>query len=192
MSQEEKISAPPACSTPPEFVGACNDALALFGFSARPALAADEAFLTSLAVERLAPQFAGSGLDPETLDTLLIMQARAQAASYAAAFPHASHALLLDESRGPAGRLLVNRTPSDLRLVDIVLHPRVRGRGLGTALLRALQAHAALRGLPLRLSVLPDNPALRLYSRLGFVVIGESGVRIEMEWTHSSHQIPAG
>jgi ribosomal protein S18 acetylase RimI-like enzyme len=45
-----------------------------------------------------------------------------------------------------------------------------RGRGVGAALLAAALAQAALDGHPgLSLSVEPDNPALRLYERLGFV-----------------------
>jgi ribosomal protein S18 acetylase RimI-like enzyme len=46
-----------------------------------------------------------------------------------------------------------------------------RGRGVGTLLLGALIDEAQRRRLPaLSLSVEPDNPAVSLYERLGFVV----------------------
>jgi ribosomal protein S18 acetylase RimI-like enzyme len=47
--------------------------------------------------------------------------------------------------------------------------PGHRGRGIGTALLRALQHEARHRGIDrLSLSVEQDNPAVALYERLGF------------------------
>jgi len=50
---------------------------------------------------------------------------------------------------------------------------RFRGRGVGATLLGELIARAVDAGLPgLSLSVEPDNPALRLYRRLGFVEAG--------------------
>jgi GNAT superfamily N-acetyltransferase len=50
---------------------------------------------------------------------------------------------------------------------------RARGRGVGTLLLDAIVAEARRRSLSgLSLSVEPDNPALVLYRRSGFVSIG--------------------
>jgi len=47
--------------------------------------------------------------------------------------------------------------------------PTARGRGVGTELMRALVAEARARSLAaLSLSVEIDNPATRLYARLGF------------------------
>ena len=44
---------------------------------------------------------------------------------------------------------------------------------MGTSLLVALMEEAWRRGVPaLSLSVEPDNPAIELYGRLGFVVLG--------------------
>ena len=53
--------------------------------------------------------------------------------------------------------------------VSIAVLPEARGRGVGERLLRALISEALARDLPaLSLSVEPDNPARRLYQRLGF------------------------
>lgn len=50
----------------------------------------------------------------------------------------------------------------------VALLPEHRGRGLGTTLLKHLIEQARGRYPRLSLSVSPDNPALRLYRRLGF------------------------
>ncbi len=71
---------------------------------------------------------------------------------------------------------------SKFRNQIVALVPEARGSGLGTRLLRALQAEAAEKGLPLRLKVVLTNPARRLYQRLGFVGLGDDGVYEQMEW----------
>ena len=51
-----------------------------------------------------------------------------------------------------------------------------RGQGVGSALLRELIASAAQEGLRgVSLSVETDNPAARLYARLGFTRVGGAG-----------------
>ncbi|HEY0226804.1 MAG TPA: GNAT family N-acetyltransferase, partial [Mycobacterium sp.] len=56
--------------------------------------------------------------------------------------------------------------------VSIAVADEHRGRGVGTALLTALVARAGEQGLSaLSLSVEFENPALRLYERLGFTTV---------------------
>jgi len=60
--------------------------------------------------------------------------------------------------------------------VSLAVAPQARGGGLGTALLEALMAHARAEGLDaLSLSVDQENPAARLYERLGFRPVDEPG-----------------
>jgi ribosomal protein S18 acetylase RimI-like enzyme len=64
--------------------------------------------------------------------------------------------------------------------LTVAVKAEVRDRGVGTALLQGLVERARVDGVPaLSLSVEEDNPALSLYERLGFVVVG----RIENAWT---------
>ncbi len=57
--------------------------------------------------------------------------------------------------------------------VSIGVVAGARGRGVGTRLLEGLIEEARQRALPaLSLSVEPDNPALSIYRRLGFEVVG--------------------
>ncbi len=66
-----------------------------------------------------------------------------------------------EELRSPYGD---EETPK----VSIGVQPAARGHGVGEQLMRALIGEAARRGLGLCLSVRTDNPARRLYERLGF------------------------
>ena len=86
--------------------------------------------------------------------------------------------------RRPAGRAALRRPQDDeIRIVDIALLPEYCNRGIGTTLLRGLQAEAAAAGKPLRIHVERFNPALRLYERLGFRQVEDRGVYLFMEWT---------
>jgi ribosomal protein S18 acetylase RimI-like enzyme len=66
--------------------------------------------------------------------------------------------------------------PPRLYIFDIVIDPRFRGKGYGTAALRAVEEEAAERGAQqVMLAVYRHNEgALRLYTRLGYKVT-ESG-----------------
>ena len=58
----------------------------------------------------------------------------------------------------------------DAYLTELWIDDAVRGRGAGTAALDALEPELRARGVhALHLQVRPENPALRLYERRGFV-----------------------
>ena len=59
---------------------------------------------------------------------------------------------------------------------SIGVKPNARGQGVGEMLMRALIGEAARRGLGLCLSMRSENPARRLYDRLGFRDIPGSAV----------------
>lgn len=64
--------------------------------------------------------------------------------------------------------------------LTIAVVPEWRGRGVGTRLMEELLARAATSFPAVGLSCDPANPAMRLYERLGFVAVGESGTSITM------------
>lgn len=90
---------------------------------------------------------------------------------------------VIEVDGAPAGRLYVHRGPAEIRIMDIALAPPFRGRGIGTALLRDLMEEAGASGRALSIHVEVNNPARRLYERLGFVPAGEHGVYVLMRWT---------
>jgi len=70
-----------------------------------------------------------------------------------------------------AGFIAARQDPDALQLFNLMVAPEFQNRGLGTAILRHLQAHAQERRLPIRLQVMKVNPAQQLYERMGFRVI---------------------
>jgi ribosomal protein S18 acetylase RimI-like enzyme len=80
----------------------------------------------------------------------------------------------------PVGLLKVVREGSEWELVQIQLVPDMQGAGLGKQLVEGVIADARKAGVSLRLSVLRENPARRLYERLGFVVFSEGPHSYEM------------
>ena len=109
------------------------------------------------------------------------MQFQAQHAWYQEHYGDAQFDLVLMDGV-PAGRLYVHRRPAEIRLVDISLIPELRGKGVGSALLRELMAEAEAAGKPLTIHVEKYNPAMRLYLRLGFKPIEDRGPYDLMEW----------
>jgi ribosomal protein S18 acetylase RimI-like enzyme len=90
----------------------------------------------------------------------------------------------LDGSR--AGRLYVHRGARDIRIMDIALMPEFRGQRIGSDLLRSLIAEAEASGRTLSIHVEHNNPARRLYERLGFQFAGEHGVYVLMVYVNTA------
>jgi ribosomal protein S18 acetylase RimI-like enzyme len=80
------------------------------------------------------------------------------------------------------GRLYLERREDEFRIVDIALMPKYRGQGIGSHFMRSIMSEAAEKGLPVRIHVERDNPAMRLYLRLGFEQIDTNGIYHLMEW----------
>ena len=155
----------------------------------RLATGPDQAFLRALHAARRAGEFTAVGLAPAALQALLAMQYEAQARAYALAYPEASRQLVLWQGR-PVGALWWHAGPGQLRLLDIGLLPTRCGQGLGSACLRRLQQQACERGQVLLLQVAEDNPARRLYARLGFQVLRRQGLHLEMCWPPAAAASP--
>ena len=142
------------------------------GFCLRPEQPDDETFLRTLfdASRPLAAQLAH--LPPEMREMVLRGQFQAQSQALHGQYREAE-ALIILRNDEPAGRLFFDAAGATVHIADIALLPASRGQGIGTALLLALAAAAAPRGLSLE--VADDNHlAKRLYARLGFSLAGQS------------------
>jgi ribosomal protein S18 acetylase RimI-like enzyme len=81
-----------------------------------------------------------------------------------------------------AGIAAVSIRDGEHSLDEIQLLPEFQSRGIGTAVLRELQADASAAELPVRLRVLRLNRAKALYERLGFTTYDETETHFLMEW----------
>ena len=155
----------------------------------RPARPEDDEFLRAVYASTRAVELAVVPWTEAQRAAFINMQYDAQQHDYRSRFPAAAHNVVLRDGR-PVGRLLVARTAEEIRILDLTILPAQRSAGIGTALLRDLQAEAQALSLPLRIYVESFNPALSLFARLGFARVAEQGAHYLLEWragdnTHS-------
>ena len=113
-------------------------------------------------------------------EVFLRMQFNAQHTFYMDRFQHAAYDVILLDGE-PVGRLYVDRREDEIRIIDIALLPEHRRKGIGSRLLSGILAEADMAGLPVRIHVERNNPALGLYHRFGFREIGDQGVYYLLE-----------
>lgn len=148
----------------------------------RPEQPTDEAFLLHLYATTRQEELDLTNWDPAIRAAFVSMQFKAMRRGYANMFPQGQFLIVMLGDLG-VGRMVVNRAENEIRLVDMVLTPNVRCRGIGNRLVHALQTEARQAGKPLRLHVLKGNRATRFYERLGFHYAGDAGLYHEMTWS---------
>ena len=151
------------------------------GIALRPAREDDAEFLYRVYASTRTDELAVVPWSVEQKEAFLRMQFHAQHTDYHRNFPDAAF-LIVESNHEAIGRVYLDRRHDEFRVVDIALLPERRGRGLGAALMRNVMAEAAAEMLPVRIHVERFNPAQRLYERLGFRRIGDTGVYYLMEW----------
>jgi ribosomal protein S18 acetylase RimI-like enzyme len=115
-------------------------------------------------------------------DAFLRQQCAAQHRHYQEAFAGGQFSVLV--AAGEAiGRLYIWREAAEMRIIDLALLPAWRGRSIGSRLLRGLLEEAAANRQRVVIHVEANNPARRLYDRLGFRAVTNNGVYWRMEWT---------
>ncbi len=162
------------------FQGASARLPAAIGF--RPIAESDLPFLSSLYASTRAEEVAQvPQWNDEQRRQFLQMQFDAQHKFYQEQFDQAEF-LIIEREGQAVGRVYTDRREDEIRLIDIALMPETRAQGLGSALLEDLLEEGQHTGLPVRIHVEKNNPAMRLYIRLGFRQIEDQGVYDLMEW----------
>ncbi len=147
----------------------------------RPIEPGDKPFLCQLYASTREEEMAATPWSKEEKKRFLDFQFEAQYKFYAEQFPHGDFQIILLDGK-PAGRLYIDRRADEIRLVDIALLPRHRRKGLGGRLMTGVLEEGRQAGKPVRIHVEHNNPAMRLYKRLGFRQIDTNGVYHLMEW----------
>jgi ribosomal protein S18 acetylase RimI-like enzyme len=149
--------------------------------SLRPERDDDRDFRYQLFCDSRQPEFA-QVFPPDLFQQVMRQQFHAQTVSYREQFPRARFDIIEMAGR-PIGRIVVDRPGIMLHIVDQAIVPELRNRGIGTAVMHVLMDEARGANLPVRLEVASENdPSLRLYLRLGFVVIETVPLYMQLEW----------
>ena len=148
----------------------------------RPATDADTDLLKAL-YRSTRTDVALFGWDESAVSAFVEMQFEMQKRSYEIQHPGAENSILVYEDRD-VGRLLVDRSGSSIVLIDIIIAPEFRGRGLGTSVLSWLKSEAASKNIPIELHVdVTNTKAAQLYEREGFMELGDgTGFRRHLRW----------
>jgi len=141
----------------------------------------DLPFVARLFASTRADEVAATGWPPEAQSAFLDQQHRAQHRHYRHAYPEGQW-LIVERGADAIGRLYLADAATEIHLIDISLVAQERGKGLGGAILADLLAHAAALGKGIELYVESFNPAQRLYLRLGFATVEDSGIYQRMIW----------
>jgi ribosomal protein S18 acetylase RimI-like enzyme len=150
----------------------------------RPETAQDHELVVAIYASTRAVELAHVPWSEADKERFVRQQSAAQQAHYHAHY-HGARFDIVEADGVPVGRLYQHRGPRDLRIMDITILPAHRGRGLGTRLLGALLDEGAALGCLVSIHVERENPALRLYQRLGFVCVEDKGLHLLLHRTPS-------
>jgi ribosomal protein S18 acetylase RimI-like enzyme len=140
----------------------------------RPADADDEPFLRQVFASTRPAEIAALG---PAADAFLATQYDLQMHGLRASSVEAD-VLVIEHAGQRVGRILVGRRPDELRIFDVAVLAEHRRQGIGTA---ALEALLDAEHRPAKLHAQHDSPAIHLYERLGFVVVAQTDLHLEME-----------
>ena len=141
------------------------------GFVIRPAMPAEEADLYAIhrtAMEAYVTQTWGPWDDAWQQDR------------FAGSWPDLRLAIEVEGEL--AGFLDLDEQGDSVDIAALELAPRWQRHGIGSAIIRAVQARAAELERPVTLQVLKVNPARSLVERLGFRQVGETDTHYQMAW----------
>lgn len=146
-----------------------------------PVCPSDEDVLYETFASTRAEEMALTGWNADQQEGFLRMQYEAQRRSYLLQMPEAEYFVI---RRGDAalGRLIVERRPQEIHILDIAVLPQFRSQGVGSYLMAELMKETEAAAKALTLHVERFNPALRWYERLGFTMTGSGPIYLEMAW----------
>ncbi|WP_454047261.1 GNAT family N-acetyltransferase [Chryseobacterium sp. Marseille-Q8038] len=135
----------------------------------RKATENDIDYLLDLRMKTMNPHYETSGLSTDRETTLQRVLYQFEKADI----------ILLDNQ--PIGLLKVDRTFTNIEVLQLQIDPSQQGKGLGKKILSDILEEASLAGKTVSLSVLKTNKAQHLYTSLGFKITGEDEYSYFME-----------
>jgi len=96
---------------------------------------------------------------------------------------HIEDARIIQWNTVDVGLLKAYRSDGYWIILQIQILPDYQKQGIGTEAIRTILAIAKHENVTVRLGVLKENQARRLYERLGFVVSSETEIDYQMSFT---------
>ena len=118
-------------------------------------------------------------------ESFLDQQFAAQHEYYHANYSEALFQVIVMKPSEPIGRFYVQEGPDEFRVIDIALLTGWQRQGIGGYLMREVIDRAREAGKDVSIHVEQNNPAMRLYERLGFSKVEANGVYHLMKWSTS-------
>ncbi len=139
-----------------------------FEITLRPARVADEAFLLELRKNTMERYLEGAGepIDEQTH----LRRIRAH-------FPDAK---IICHANARIGFIKTHLSSTEWAISQLQVVPALQGKGVGTEVIRRVIEQADRYSVPVTLCVLKNNPAIRLYERLGFRVVLQNDVELSL------------
>lgn len=148
----------------------------------------DVPFLISLYGSTREDELAQAGnLTLEQKSAFVEMQYLTQSQYFQGKYPSASFDLLLDDS-GPIGRRYLDRQKEVIHIIDLILKPESRGRGIGTMIMNEILKEAREKKLVITLYLQKTEQCWNFFERMGFRSIADDGVNFLMECDPQSCQ----
>lgn len=128
------------------------------------------------------------GLAPAQFAELLLSQQKIQEHGVRMTYPQAQQWTIYlhdvaSQTSTDIGRLIVDFSDNDWRIVDIAIMPDHRNQGWGSQVMQAVMAQARLTQGTVSLAVMRFNlQALALYTRLGFAPSKHDTIHAQMIW----------
>jgi ribosomal protein S18 acetylase RimI-like enzyme len=141
----------------------------------------DQDFLNALYVDSRA-DLQQLPLAPTALQQMISMQQMSQAMGIRTTYPNAQYWLLL-WNKEAVGRLIMDKSDKETRLIDIAVISAWRKKGIATQVIWALQDYAVQVQVPISLAVRCDNvDAQAIYRKAGFIVSSTDTLFDQMNW----------
>jgi ribosomal protein S18 acetylase RimI-like enzyme len=124
---------------------------------------------------------------PKTqLEQLMKQQYEWQQKGYSSQYPDANNWMIETQS-AVVGKVTLLQSASMVHIIDFIVAPEWRNRGVGSTVLNALKKYVARNSTVLRLSVDRQNfHAKRLYLRLGFAISQTSDTHEQLYWSSTN------
>lgn len=134
----------------------------------RPVEATDERFVYELFCSVRGIEFEYAELSLAEKEQFLRSQFQAMHGTYAQRFPDGKHYIVVNQGED-IGRIYVNESNEEIRLLDVIIHPNQRNQGIGSQLMQQMIQHSEQTGKAIRFYVWQTNYAgQRFYERHGF------------------------